>query len=401
MSSQPKPSPLAASRRRLAPRGLARGLAFLAVALFAWAALGVAVAASPTDDEKRRAGTLFMEGQALFEQGLYAAAIEKFQAAHAIIEHEVNLFNIARSFERAGGARECINYFEQYLEFFRKKHGSDPEDVRSVRAAIQGCRLLLSPEVSVGSDPPGARIYIDDEEKLLGQTPYETTLAPGTYTLYLDLAGHVPFRETFEVRAGQPLKLFFKLERLRRVGTVAVTSNIRGATIFVDGRNIGLTPYTEPLVLEEGTRQITVQKDEYRSFSREVRVAVSEEYTVHSELFLRDPPMTWKGYLGYTTLVLGAGGVGFGVFAMTQANRYFAGTSDFERWEMLQNVGYGAGGGLMGLGVLLLILEALDTEIIKPGDAIGAATTPAGGAIVSPFAGPVPGGGMVGADVRF
>ncbi|MCA9517838.1 MAG: PEGA domain-containing protein [Myxococcales bacterium] len=380
-------------------RQSARFIALVA-AVLALLTVGVTVAhaAAPTDDEKRRAGALYAEGQTLFEQELYAAAIEKFKAAHAIIPHEVNLYNIARAYEKLGAAKECISWYDQYVDFYKKKHGSDPDDIVDVRASVQKCRFLLKPEVQVGSEPFGAKVYIDDREKLLGQTPYTTTLDPGTYTFYLDLNGYAPFKQQVEVRAGEPVKLFFKLEKLQRVGTVHLTSNVRGASIFIDGRNIGLTPYKDAITLDEGKHQFTVQKDDYNPFSEELDVVVNEEHTVASEIYLRDPPMTWKGYVGYTALILGAGGVGFGVFSKTQADKYFKGTDDFNTWETWQNVGYGAGGGLMGVGILLLVLDALDTDIVKSGDAIDEARTAPS---VMPILGASPDGGLLGADVRF
>jgi len=381
-------------------RYLTRLVALVAI-LVAASALSerVARAAQPTQDQIKAAGALYEEGQRLFSQELYAAAIEKFRAANSIIEHEVNYYNIARSYEKLGAAAECVKGYETYVDFYKKKHDSDPKDIVDVRASIQKCRLLMRPEVTIGSNPEGARVYIDSRDKLLGQTPYVTTLDPGTYTLFLDMSGYQPFEQQFEVRAGEPIKLYFKLEKLKRVGTVSVKSNIRGASIFVDGRNIGLTPYAEKIVLDEGQHQVTVQKDEYIPFSRELNIAVATDDVVVSKLYLRDPPMTWKGYVGYVSLVLGAGGVGVGYYAKTRADEEFAGTDEFEKWETFQNLGYGAGGGLMGVGVLLLILEAVDTDIVKPEDALEEAQA---SPRVVPILTATPGdGAMLGADVRF
>lgn len=360
--------------------------------------VSTAHAADPTDDQKRRAGALYNEGQNLFEQELYAAAIEKFKAAHAIIPHEVNLYNIARAYEKLGAAKECISWYDQYVDFYKKKYDSAPDDIVDVRASIQKCRFLLKPEVTIGSEPPGAKVYIDDNEKLLGQTPYTTTLDPGTYTVFLDLNGYAPFKQAVEVRAGEPVKLYFKLEKMQRVGVVHLTSNVRGASIFIDGRNIGLTPYKDPITLDAGKHQFTIQKEDYTPFSREMEVVVNEEHTVASEIYLRDPPVTWKGYTGWIALGLGAAGIAGGVISKIQADKYFRGTDDFKQWETLQNVGYGVGGGLMGVGVLLLVLDAFDDEMVKPGDAIDEART---APTMTPLISASPDGGMLGADVRF
>lgn len=368
----------------------------LCVAVIGSSWLTAAHAAAPTEDEKARARAFYDEGQALFKKELYAAAIENFKKAHEIIPHPVNLYNIARAYEKLGDAENCVTVYEEYLDFYkRKNNGKDPSDVVDVRASIAKCQLLQRPAVTIESDPQGASIYLDDKSKLVGQTPFTVKLDPGKYKLFLNLDGHVPFEQDLEVRAGQPLTLRFKLEKHQRVGSIRVKSNVRGASLFIDGRNVGLTPYTELITVDEGAHQIAVSKDEYLPFNKEVKVEVNERVEVISELYLREAPYTWKGYVGWTSIVLGLGmGVG-GVFAGAEADKYFKDTDDFDQWSTLQKVGYGVGGTLIGAGILLVVLEATDSSIIKSEDALDpVARTPS----VTPF---VSAGGLVGADVRF
>jgi len=384
------------------------------VAFASWIALvtstlavagGPVRAADPTDEDKKKAGEFYKEGQELFKKELYSAAIKAFEKAHALVAHPANLYNIARSYEKLGDAESCVTRYEEYVDFFkRQNNGQDPKDIIDVRASIAKCRLLQRPRVSVGSEPKGAKVYIDDKGKLLGQTPYETTLDPGRYKLMLDLDGYVPFEETFEVKAGEPVNLYFKLEKFQRVGTIRVKANVRGASIFLDGRNIGLTPYTDPITVDEGSHQISVKKDEYTDFNKEVKVEVNKQVEVTAEVFLRDSPMTWKGYVGWTAIVLGVGlGVG-GFFAGQEAEKYFNDTDDFDTWSGYQKLGYGLGGGLLGAGIGLLVWEATDSELIRSDDQLEPyAATPR----ILPLVGAAPGtasgarGLMVGADVRF
>ncbi len=354
-------------------------------------------AAAPTDEEKQQASAFYREGEALFRKELYSAAIENFKKAHAIIPHPVNLYNIARAYEKLGDADSCVTGYEAYLDLYRRNNsGKDPSDIVNVRASIASCQLLRRPEVTINSDPDGAKIYLDDKTRLVGQTPFTVQLDPGKYKLFLNLDGYVPYEEDIEVRPGQPLTLRFKLEKFQRVGQVRVKSNVRGAQVFVDGRNIGLTPYTELITLDEGAHQIAVSKDEYLPFNREVKVVVNESQEVVAEIFLREAPATWKGYVGWTSIILGVGmGVG-GYFAGAEADKYFKGTDDFDQWATLQKVGYGVGGGLVGAGILLVILEATDTESVRSEDVLDPMAKKA--PTVMPFVGTR---GVIGADVRF
>ncbi|MCC6620845.1 MAG: PEGA domain-containing protein [Deltaproteobacteria bacterium] len=378
--------------------------------MVAWAALvvvagGASHAAEPTDEDKKKAGEYYKEGQELFRKELYSAAIQAFEKAHKLVAHPANLYNIARSYEKLGDADNCVKRYDEYVDFYkRQNNGQDPKDIVDVRASVAKCRLLQRPRISIGSEPDGAKVYIDDKEKLLGQTPYETTLDPGRYKIMLDLDGYVPFEETFEVRAGEPVNLRFRLEKFQRVGKIRVKANVRGASIFLDGRNIGLTPYTDPITVDEGPHQISVKKDEYTDFNKEVKVVVNEQVDLTAEVFLRDSPMTWKGYVGWSALVLGVGlGVG-GFFAGQEAEKYFNDTDDFDTWSGYQKLGYGLGGGLVGAGIGLLIWEATDTSLVRSEDELDPY---AGSPRITPLVGaaPSPTGGargvMVGADVRF
>lgn len=350
-------------------------------------------AASP--DDRKRASELYREGEALFKKELYLAAIEKFQKAHEIIPHEVNLYNIARAYEKLGDADNCVKGYEAYVDFYKRRNrGKDPKDITDVRASIAKCQLLQKPEITVESDPPGASIYIDDKDKLVGQTPAKLKLDPGKYRLYLNLNGHVPFEQDLDVRTGQPLTLRFKLEKFQRVGQVRVKSNVRGASLFIDGRNIGLTPYTDLITLDEGPHQIAVNKDEYVPFNKEVDIVVNEQMEIVGEIYLRDAPYTWKGYVGWTAIALGAGGIVGGVLAGSEADKYFNDTDDFDKYAGLQKIAYGVGGTLIGGGIALVVLEALDTESVKPQDELDPVAS-------SPTVTPLISGSVLGADVKF
>ena len=134
--------------------------------------------------------------------------------------------------------------------------------------------------------------------------------------------------------------------------------------------------------------------------SRPIRIDLkaNQTVTVFANLFLVDPPATWKEPLGWTSFSLGlvllAGGVTGHFFAKDE----FQGSKTFEEYELYQNLGYGIGGGLIGLGLLFIIWEAADAAHIKPEDAV------ADGPVeptIRPLVHATQGGGVVGAGVQF
>jgi hypothetical protein len=63
--------------------------------------------------------------------------------------------------------------------------------------------------ISITSDPPGAKIFIDGEFK--GQTPAEISLAIGTYQLFLQHQLFEPYKESVSIENGQTKTLNIKL----------------------------------------------------------------------------------------------------------------------------------------------------------------------------------------------
>ncbi len=343
----------------------------LAAVLVGW--IVAPEAANAQDDpeaSKREAAAHYHEGRRLFDQELYDAAIERFRRAHELYPAPANIYNIAKSYERLGASNLCVESYQSYLKLHQETHGRPAPDAVDVRNAIEKCRLGARIPLSIESDPPGATVYLQAMDKVVGQTPYSTNIDPGTYALKLTLDGYVPFRRTLQVRPGEPLKVVFKLEKFTAIGQLAVRSNVLGAAIYVDGKNVGLTPFSDTITLSAGAHQLTVNKEDYSTFSSRVDIVADEVTTVDATIFLTDPPTTWKGYTGYTTLAVGLGSVVAGYFLGNKADTYFTGSPDFDEYAGYQKLAYGAGAGLAFTGVILAIFESLDDRAIKEGDAL-------------------------------
>ena len=377
-----------------------------------------------TQDEiarKERAAELSAEATELFQKELYNSAVELFIKAYKVDPQLVFIYNITVCYERLGDSDNCVDYYEKYLtQYGVENDGAAPEDLVDVRNTIAKCRLGAKVQISIESDPPGASVAIDQRGTIVGQTPLTLRQDAGTYTFYVDLPEHQPIERKVEVRTGEPVRLLFTMEKVVRTGTITVRANITGATIFVDGRNIGLTPYNDPIRVDEGTHQLILKKDDYTIYSEETYIAAGDAQTLTAELWLRDPPTTWKGYVGWTAFGLGAGLVTGGFFMGQEASKYYsestasplglldtplgetsyAPSPEFEQFQLLEQVGYWAGGVMMGLGLSLVILEAFDVYMIKAEDALLDSSASSGVEILPVFS-PTRGGAFAGARVTF
>lgn len=106
---------------------------------------------------------------------------------------------------------------------------------------------------------PEGRIFLDGELAVEGGTLELDGLEPRTWTLRLEAEGYEPVEETVTVAAGEMARVTHSLVALevpdepvdtpRTADPVAVTrltfhSDPPGATVFVDGRVVGKTPFT-------------------------------------------------------------------------------------------------------------------------------------------------------------
>ncbi len=352
---------------------------------------------------REEAGKYYVEGLQLYKKELYNAAIKVFRKSYKIFPMPITVYNIAKSYERLGVAESCILWFEKYVKLFQKQNKKDPNDILDIKNAISKCRLGLRLEITFESEPKGASVYIGGTDKLRGQTPMRTKLKPGTHKITLKMAGFVIVKRKIVVRKGESRKLFFKLEKLTKAGRVKIKCNIRGASIFLDGRNVGRTPFVQALVLNEGSHQITVEKDDYESVNKTIDVRADQTYEVDASLWLKTAPQTWKKPVGWVSISFGLLLITGGFAAGYYVDNYgiFQGTDDFKLYTSLQKVGYIGGGILTGLGLTLLIWEAVGRgRSVKKRDKLTLDETPRR-PIVTPLVSIRDGGGFVGAHLRF
>jgi hypothetical protein len=329
---------------------------------------------APTEatDARDRARELAAEGQALYDEGRYLEAAAAFEQAQAAFPHFANLYNVAKAYEKAADYQKAAVAYRGYLDLHVSMTGAlpgDADDVERTIAVMKDKAYLALPEVRIDSEPPAADVAIDDASRILGQTPLTVHLPEGGYTVYVQKQGFQPFSKEFEVRSREPLRMTFALEKVRNDGQVRVSANIRKARIYVDGKVVAVTPYDEPLVVEAGTHQITVEKEDYSQVQRFVEVGTDQVVDVHADLYLTRKGFSWRGGVGITSLLLGGGAVGTGFWMRSLAAKEFSDSDKFKTYRTWSYVGYGVGAGLAALGTGLLIWE-FTRSAVRPEDRI-------------------------------
>jgi hypothetical protein len=134
--------------------------------------------------------------------------------------------------------------------------------------------------VSISSDPSDAVIFWNDV--LLGNTPYQNnTVQPGIYRIVIRRQGFRDYSTTLNVSRGQIRRIEAKL--IESLGSLNITSQPSGATIYLDGRQIGSTPY-QSTDTKAGDYKILLRKEGYEDHTISATVETDRTSYVQGEL---------------------------------------------------------------------------------------------------------------------
>jgi hypothetical protein len=161
-------------------------------------------------DPSAEARTLFAQGSTAYDQGDYAMAIEKWQAAYALDARPRILFNIAQAYDRLGRLGEAIEAFDRYLAT------AEPDDPNQATARARAGALrerLHSTGIRITGAPEGAHILIDGRDWGRTPRPDPIPLQPGSHRVVLRLDGYTDFEAAVVVGPGQALDVEGDMQR--------------------------------------------------------------------------------------------------------------------------------------------------------------------------------------------
>ncbi|NOZ02840.1 MAG: PEGA domain-containing protein, partial [Deltaproteobacteria bacterium] len=120
------------------------------------------------------------------------------------------------------------------------------------------------------------------------------------------------------------------------------------------------------LSVEAGQHQVVIEKDRYSEVSQLVMVESGQVQDVRASLHLKSPPFSWRGGIGITSMILGAGALGVSVGylrTLAKNNRSFTGDTYYNTIKTWTYVGYGVGGALLAAGIGLVVWEYNRDEV--------------------------------------
>jgi hypothetical protein len=122
--------------------------------------------------------------------------------------------------------------------------------------------------IDINSTPSGATVLLNGEA--MGVTPIVLKdLDAGDYTLELKFEGYAPYSEKLTLNKGETVQRNVTLEKANTV--LSIDSNPSGAEIFIDGKDMGKTPY-KAVNIKPGIYKVEIKKDGYLPFTTQVKV---------------------------------------------------------------------------------------------------------------------------------
>ncbi|HUC07688.1 MAG TPA: PEGA domain-containing protein, partial [Solirubrobacterales bacterium] len=134
--------------------------------------------------------------------------------------------------------------------------------------------------VSLLSDPSGARVYLDEQR--LGQTPYTGEVPPGAHKIMVELQGFVKQEREVTFREGHDVELSFSLAPLPKDPALSIESVPAGATVTIDGKQRGVTPWLGSL--EAGRHQVVLKKAGQREIASDFEMPEGRDMSLRLEL---------------------------------------------------------------------------------------------------------------------
>jgi tetratricopeptide (TPR) repeat protein len=155
--------------------------------------------------------------------------------------------------------------------------------------------------VVIDSKPQGATIYLNDKRSgPFGTTPWHGSLESKPLRLILESKGWKAEERQISPRSDKLIDIYIALSEEHYLGWIEITSNVVGADLFIDQKDIGAigrTPFTGQL--KPGKHTIFLEKFGYQPLQQEIDVPAGT--AIQHNLVMEKRQAGWVSITGKTT----------------------------------------------------------------------------------------------------
>jgi tetratricopeptide (TPR) repeat protein len=134
--------------------------------------------------------------------------------------------------------------------------------------------------LGVTSDPSGARVFVDGGAA--GVTPYSVELAAGGHTVAVELPGRLRQEKQISARLGRDVQLAFVLPAMPKDPALTVDSEPAGATVLIDGKERGRTPFIAPVT--PGKHELVLRLSGRRDLATDFTMPTDKDLSLRLDL---------------------------------------------------------------------------------------------------------------------
>jgi hypothetical protein len=301
-----------------------RGLIAIGVAI---AALSLTPVWAQSPDALRKAQASFDAAQTEYLQGNYDAAAQGFQEAYSARPFPQFLYNVAASFHMKGKKTSDVASYKKAVEFYRQYIKEEPTaaDKPKVERAIgvldaeikriddlakagtgsadgsgsAAAPVTASAEVQnlgdvkvrglvvIVTEPQNATIYLDDKKNgKFAETPWSGSI-DGEHKLIIEKRGYKPLETVIAADPSKLIQVVSVMAQEDYLAWIEVTSNVPGASIFIDDKSIGAVGKT-PLVpgqnIKPGKHTFWITAEGYNEYAETIDIAPGETKAIKATL---------------------------------------------------------------------------------------------------------------------
>ncbi len=271
--------------------------AAVVVATLAFSTSGAS--AQGTEAKRDTAKKLFRAGTQAYASGQYMVAAQAYEKAYETLPLAAIAFSTAQAHrlqyfidKKPGRLKRAVELYRTYLKQVSKGGRRDDAaaslaelepilqrlealsstGIQAVRAAQPITQLMVNTQIR------GARAFIDGHE---GEVPLIRKVKPGAHAIRVVAKGYFPVEKTATAVDGQLIPIEVTLRPVPAQVTITTEA---GASVAVDGRPVGTTPFSRPLQIPAGKHFITVTRRGRRAWMRELSLARGQTLTVKAPL---------------------------------------------------------------------------------------------------------------------
>lgn len=225
--------------------------------------------------DKEEAKQLFDAGLKLMHLDDFAGASANFERSVALYPTQNSLFNLANCYKALQHYGDALAVIERLKRDFAGK--LKPEIKEAVERQQQDIQSLVA-HLTLRTVPADATIRIDGKDVGQGPTLGPLLLGPGDHQIEATRPGYQDVRRSVQLVSG--VEVTETLSLMAEPGHLALRTNVEGASVLVDGKEIGKTPLASALTLPAGRHVVTIERGGYEPAERSVEVTAGAQQDV-------------------------------------------------------------------------------------------------------------------------